>query len=81
LRYQADLSTPNLGYRRATLPLLLTPLQDSPYRLLTVDLGVDATLLASGVTLDRVLAVKLQGKFRVANIVFSGPPTPARTRP
>jgi hypothetical protein len=81
LRYQADLSTPNLGRRRAALPLLLTPLQDSPYRLLTVDLGADATLLASGVTLDRVLAVKLQGKFRVANIVFSGPPTPARTRP
>jgi hypothetical protein len=73
LRYEAGLSAPKLKRRRVTLPLVFASLQGSPYRLVTVDLGADATLLASGVTLDQVLAVKLQGEFQIGDMVLSGP--------
>jgi hypothetical protein len=73
LRYEPGLGMPSRGHRRVALPLVLTPVQGGPYRLLTVDVGADATMLASGVTLDRVLAVKLQGKFQVADVVLSDP--------
>jgi hypothetical protein len=73
LRYQTELSEPRIRHRRALLPLVLREMEGSPYRLAIVDLAGDLAMATPEAAIDNVLAIRLQGKFRVGDIVLTDP--------
>ncbi len=73
LRYEPGLSAPVVKGRKATLPLDAVPIDDSSYRLITIDLASDVTRVMPGAALSGVLSVRVQGKFRMGDVVLREP--------
>jgi hypothetical protein len=70
LRYEANLAEPLVKGRKTTLPLVTIPLEGSPYRLVTIDLADDLAAVVPGASLDGVLGIRVQGKFRMGDVVL-----------
>jgi len=73
LRYEAGLDAPFTKGRKTTLPLVVTPVDGSMYRLVTIDLAADLARVVPGATLDGVLTIRVQGKFRMGDLVLREP--------
>jgi hypothetical protein len=73
LRYDMAVSAPVVKGRKTTLPLPATPIEGSAYRLVTIDLAEDLARVVPGATLDGVLGVRVQGKFRIGDVVLREP--------
>jgi hypothetical protein len=73
LRYEAGLDAPVAKGRKTTLPLPSAPIDGSTYRLITIDLAADLAQVVPGATLDGVLGIRIQGKFRVGDVVLRDP--------
>jgi hypothetical protein len=73
LRYEAGLDAPVTKGRKTTLPLVAVPVDGSAYRLVTIDLASDLARVVPGANLDGVLGIRVQGKFRMGDVVLREP--------
>jgi hypothetical protein len=73
LRYEAGLTAPVTKGRKTTLPLEAVPVDGSSYRLITIDLAADLARVVPGASLDGVLGIRVQGKFRMGDVVLREP--------
>jgi hypothetical protein len=73
IRYDASITAPLVKGRKTTLPLVATPIDGSIYRLVTIDLAADLERVIPGASLDGVLGIRVQGKFRMGDVVLREP--------
>jgi hypothetical protein len=73
LRYEAGIVEPVVKGRKTTLPLVGVPIESSPYRLVNIDLAGDVVRVVPGADLSGVLGVRVQGKFRIGDVVLREP--------
>jgi hypothetical protein len=50
-----------------------TAIEGSPYKFVSLELAAAVERARPGQTLTRVLGIRLQGKFRVGDVMLSGP--------
>ena len=73
LRYESGLTAPSTKGRKTTLPLVAVPVEGSSYRLITIDLAADLARVVPSASLDGVLGIRVQGKFRMGDVVLREP--------
>ena len=73
LRYGGDLASARIRGRKTTLPITMVPIDGSPYRLVTLDLASDLARVAPGAESTGVVGVRIQGKFRIGDVVLRDP--------
>jgi hypothetical protein len=73
LRYQPDVSEPQLRGRTLRMPVPEMAIEGSPYKFVSLELAAAVERARPGHTLTRVLGIRLQGKFRIGDVTLSEP--------